>query len=228
MIGRMIKRALVVSLLVFGLAIISHAQTSQQPYTQPSPQASPQQEEIPPQKRALIREYLEVTHVRKTADDILDAALSQAANDLPELLSEMLKSDSTLTAAEREQALQKVNEVTTRIMRRYAEGIRQINFAQIMEDFTASIANKYFTEDELRDLIAFYRTPTGQKSISVLPRIFAESSSQLRQAIGPQVEHLMSDIVRDELKRLQDDLEWQRSAQRPNRPASSPRTRRRP
>lgn len=220
MINRTIKRAGITVLFVFSIAAISHAQTSQQP--------SSQREEIPPQKQALIREYLEVTHVRKTANDVLEEALAQATNELPELLSDMVKNDRTLTDAEREQALQKTNEVAARIMRRYSEGLRQINFAQIMEDFTASIANKYFSEDELRDLITFYRTPTGQKSISILPRILAEASNSLRQAIGPQVEHLMSDIVQDELKRFQDELEWRRATHRPNRPANAPRTRRSP
>jgi hypothetical protein len=33
---------------------------------------------------------------------------------------------------------------------------------------------KYFSAQELRDMLAFYRTPTGEKSLKVLPQVMAE------------------------------------------------------
>ena len=37
------------------------------------------------------------------------------------------------------------------------------------------IYNKYFTEEDIKQLIAFYQTPLGKKVISILPRITQES-----------------------------------------------------
>ncbi|MCW5313769.1 DUF2059 domain-containing protein [Nostoc sp. KVJ3] len=37
------------------------------------------------------------------------------------------------------------------------------------------IYNKYFTNEEIKQLIAFYQTPVGQKAITVIPKIYQES-----------------------------------------------------
>ena len=37
------------------------------------------------------------------------------------------------------------------------------------------IYNKYFTNEEIKQLITFYQTPLGQKTITVLPQLYQES-----------------------------------------------------
>ncbi|MEH2233471.1 MAG: DUF2059 domain-containing protein [Nostoc sp.] len=37
------------------------------------------------------------------------------------------------------------------------------------------IYNKYFTNEEIKQLIRFYQTPLGQKTITVLPQLYQES-----------------------------------------------------
>jgi len=45
----------------------------------------------------------------------------------------------------------------------------------IMVEETVKIYDRHFSEAELEDILAFYRTPTGMKSIRALPQIFQES-----------------------------------------------------
>ncbi|MGL6275643.1 DUF2059 domain-containing protein [Aeromonas dhakensis] len=40
----------------------------------------------------------------------------------------------------------------------------------------AAIYRKHFTEAELKELIAFYQSPVGKKSLDTMPAIFQESS----------------------------------------------------
>ncbi|MBW4565743.1 MAG: DUF2059 domain-containing protein [Mojavia pulchra JT2-VF2] len=37
--------------------------------------------------------------------------------------------------------------------------------------------NKYFTHDEIKQIIAFYQTPLGQKTLTVLPQLSRESAT---------------------------------------------------
>ncbi|MDZ8068856.1 MAG: DUF2059 domain-containing protein [Nostoc sp. DedQUE08] len=39
------------------------------------------------------------------------------------------------------------------------------------------IYNKYFTNEEIKQIIAFYQTPLGQKTITVIPQITQESTA---------------------------------------------------
>ena len=45
--------------------------------------------------------------------------------------------------------------------------------------------DKYYTNDEIKGLIAFYETPLGQKTIQILPALSAESMSR-GQKLGEQ------------------------------------------
>ncbi|WP_420457336.1 DUF2059 domain-containing protein [Rubrivirga sp.] len=66
-----------------------------------------------------------------------------------------------------------------------------LSFESLREDIVA-IYVETFTEPELRDLSAFYRTETGQKSVRLMPQVMARSMALGQQAV---VEH------QDELER---------------------------
>ncbi len=48
------------------------------------------------------------------------------------------------------------------------------------------VYDKYFTHDELKQLIQFYQTPTGKKAISTLPKLTAELR-EIGQKWGEQI-----------------------------------------
>lgn len=51
------------------------------------------------------------------------------------------------------------------------------------DDLSASLAKVYdqnLSEQELKDIIAFYKTPTGQKYIAVQPKLIGESTQQIQ------------------------------------------------
>ncbi|WP_086686336.1 DUF2059 domain-containing protein [Nostoc sp. T09] len=47
---------------------------------------------------------------------------------------------------------------------------------EMINDFIP-IYNKYFTNDEIKQIIAFYQTPLGQKTLTVLPQLSRESAA---------------------------------------------------
>ena len=64
------------------------------------------------------------------------------------------------------------------------------------------IYDKYFTESEVRDLIAFYKTSTAQKFIRLLPQISAEMLPRIEKLIDPELTQLITESVADELMKL--------------------------
>ena len=63
-----------------------------------------------------------------------------------------------------------------------------------MIDMVVPIYAKYFTHDEIKQLLAFYRTPLGEKLIATLPAIMQES-----MAAGQKWGQLLGQQVRKEL-----------------------------
>jgi uncharacterized protein len=69
--------------------------------------------------------------------------------------------------------------------------------AEAMKDAPAIYA-KYFTTQELRDIIAFYRTPAGAKALQTMPKVVIEHLTGVRpkvqefqQGVGTSVREIM-------------------------------------
>jgi hypothetical protein len=76
-----------------------------------------------------------------------------------------------------------------------------MNFPDFLEKAAYPIYDKYFTEEELRDLVAFYKTPTGQKSIQVMPGIVRESMEKANELLGPKINELVDELMREYIER---------------------------
>jgi hypothetical protein len=50
-----------------------------------------------------------------------------------------------------------------------------------------------FSEQELSDIVAFYKTPSGQAAIAKLPKVMAETMPAVRNTIVPQMQQDMID-----------------------------------
>ena len=71
--------------------------------------------------------------------------------------------------------------------------------AKLLEDIAAIYA-RHFTVDEMRQLIAFYRTPLGQKFLDKMPTITQESMNA-GQAFGQVLAGELQKRVIDELRK---------------------------
>ena len=92
--------------------------------------------------------------------------------------------------------------------------------ARVIEDVSVELYDKYFTEGEIKDLIVFYKSPTGKKTIDVLPKMFAESITNTMDAVKPKVLEIMAELVQEETERVKKELEDKKSPKRPLPPRS--------
>lgn len=61
--------------------------------------------------------------------------------------------------------------------------------AQVMRDSPAVYA-RHFTADELRAMLAFYKSPVGQKALHTMPAVMSE----LGQQMAPQMQAFQEDL----------------------------------
>ena len=59
----------------------------------------------------------------------------------------------------------------------------------VMQD-VPSIYARHFSAQELRDMIAFYKSPTGVKSLKEMPALLAEVSQQ----VAPRMQRMQTDL----------------------------------
>ena len=64
------------------------------------------------------------------------------------------------------------------------------------------IYDRHFDEQDLREMVSFYRTPAGQKSVALLPQIAQETMRDVAEAVQPQIVGLVQEIIAEEAAAL--------------------------
>jgi uncharacterized protein len=81
-----------------------------------------------------------------------------------------------------------IDQATLTELRNEFERIQVQYMAGVMADAPAIYA-RHFSAQELRDMLAFYKTPTGQKALQVMPQLTAEVFQMVMQKMqGLQVQ----------------------------------------
>lgn len=160
-------------------------------------------QQIPEEKRKLIAEFLELTGGEKTFQQVSQVMLSQMEQQLTALLASDLTGTAQLSPQERQQVADTLSLEMNRISQKYSQlFLERLDYQKIIEQVYYPLYDKYFTNEDLRRLIAFYRSPAGQKSIEVMPQLLQESVQRTTQIIAPTVVGIIQEIITEELQRI--------------------------
>lgn len=123
-----------------------------------------------------------------------------AANELIQLLSKDLMAQTTKQVTEQtwpqvERVLGRMDPGIMAALRREFEAGMTATMAEAMQD-AAPIYARHFTEQELRDILAFYRTPTGVKALQQLPHVLAESTAAMSTRLETSLPRSMDSFTR--------------------------------
>jgi hypothetical protein len=180
-----------------------------------------------PEKRALIAEFLDIIQTRKVAMDVYREMIVQQRKISSDVITRSMETKSEykeLSEVDREKVRKEILDNSERTDKRVYELLEaRLDFPTLMENISYQLYDKYFTEQELKDLVGFYRSPAGKKSIEVGPKLFSESMELTRISILPMMNEVIDIMAKEESERLSRELEEIKSQQ----PAAKPRPTRR-
>jgi hypothetical protein len=160
---------------------------------------------ISPGKRALIKELADVTQVADQFEEVVTAAVLQMGESYAEILSGAMTEAGILDDAERLKVKQELIDThgsfSDRLLDLFFE---RVSVAEVLEQIYYPLYNKYFTEGELRDLIAFYETPTGRKTTKIMPQLWQESLQRSSEVLNPTIIELTVEILEEDKKGLRE------------------------
>jgi hypothetical protein len=162
-----------------------------------------QQPEIAPGKKALIAEIISVTKADKQVEALMQSAFEQMDKDYPKMIEQIVNSQeyAGLTANDKKfiiETLVKEN-IGERSLR--ARLFSSINYKEYVERSVYPLYDKFFTEAELGDLLAFLKSPTGQKMNSILPELFAESVRLAQEYLVPKIIEITNTVVEADISK---------------------------
>ena len=135
------------------------------------------------------------------------AETMQAARDLvalvtKETMRQMVQQVTAQVWPRIEQSLRAKQSITDSQLSDLRKEYERIQFEfipKVMDD-APSIYARHFTASELRELLAFYQTPLGEKSLRVLPQVTAETMASMM----PRMQQLQTQVLEAFVKVLRE------------------------
>jgi hypothetical protein len=164
------------------------------------------QNTMTPEKRALINDLLKVIQAERNIQASMTMAIGVMRKSFAELISKTVPNEIGEKTSESDEARKRAAELTSKTMERFQDRLmKEINVSELVENVTVPLYDKFYTESELKDLIAFYKTPTGQKSISIQPQLTGEGAARTMDYLMPKMQKItreMSDELEGEIKKI--------------------------
>lgn len=158
---------------------------------------------ISEEKRKLIGELIVLTKTDQQIVEITDKMLESMEKMYPTIVAQTSQMTESLSAEEKKQLSEMMDARFKSFSRKFREKLPQrINYKQFVIDAIYPLYDKFFTEKELGDLIAFYKTETGQKVTNVMPKLMEESTELSAKFLLPQVIKLVEEIMKEEFPEL--------------------------
>ena len=137
-------------------------------------------------KQESIKELFHVMQQDSTMDKMFNSMIPSMINQMK---SQHPINDSLANARSNE--LMKVTMQTTKVI-----------LKKMMDEDMVALYDKYFSQKEINDYIAFYKSPSGQKFIKVTPDISKDLMGIMMQKYIPEIQNAIKTKV-EEMKILE-------------------------
>jgi hypothetical protein len=164
--------------------------------------------ELTESKQAAIRELLEIVGVVGMAEQMSDqqgiVELMRIRPRYFQMMEFAVSEQGDLSEEDRQLLLARLQDFDAFAERFRALFDERLNFSQIIEAVYLPLYDKYFSDEELQQMLAFYRTPVGRKGIEVMPSLMQEAGGGVEEAVRPLSIGLIQGIVAEERAALAD------------------------
>ncbi|HEX8367547.1 MAG TPA: DUF2059 domain-containing protein [Pyrinomonadaceae bacterium] len=153
---------------------------------------------VAPEKQAAIKELVAIIQADNKVEDLVQMMSAQMQVTSKTIFKALLDERTDLTAAERKSLEDAFAASQNESARRYQEKFAQkLDLKAIMEETSIAIYDKHYTLEEVRDLTAFYKSPTGQKSLRLMPAIMSDSMQAMQDKLLPKIPVIIREIEED-------------------------------
>jgi hypothetical protein len=161
------------------------------------------QDAISPAKRNLIAEFILVSKMDKQLDQLLDVLFTAQDLMYAETVRKSVERRTDLSPKRKEALQLSMIERSKAFSTKFRERLpAAINFPEYIEQAVYPIYDKAFTEKELADLVAFYKSDTGQKIMVIMPQLMTESMEVAQRVLFPKVTKLVDEIIAEDIEGL--------------------------
>lgn len=162
------------------------------------------QDKISEEKKQLISELIVLTKTDKNIAEITDTLLASMETPYVSAFNLTIDKRNDLSEQDKEIMKNSFKDYFAKFSTKFRARLPQaVNFQTYIENSVYPLYDKFFTVDELKDLINFYKTPTGKKVIDTMPLLYKESAELAQKNLLPDLLKLLDALLQEDLEELQ-------------------------
>jgi uncharacterized protein len=174
------------------------------------------QQKSTPEKEALIKELLAVSGSAKGTKDMANMMASFQQSEAEKLIKELTDNDKTMSPEEKEAVRKSSVESIARLTKRIDEFFdKELDLDKEIDEVAIPIYDKHYSETEIRELIAFHRSPVGQKTLAVMPQMMMDLMSGFVEKIGPKLRDFLKRATNEEYALIKKEFEARQAQPKP-------------
>lgn len=159
---------------------------------------------ISDEKRKLIAELVVLMKMDKSVVDITDAMLKSLETTYIISFNHTVDRRPDLTSKQKVRLKASSESRYSAFSNKFRERLPQaVDYHKYIEDTVYPLYDKFYTEQELKDLDVFYRSPTGQKVITTMPELYRDSTKMAQETLMPQILKLIDQIMKEDLENIE-------------------------
>ena len=173
---------------------------------------------VPTEKQAAIKELIGLINTDNKAEELVAIFDKQMSGTRVTIVESILSDRADLTEAEKKS----LREVLVVKMEEYAKGFQEklmqkLNYTEMINEISTIVYDKYFSLEEIEDLIAFYKTPTGQKTLKTMTPLMSDTLQLTMDRMLPKIPIVMEELQQEERQYIEREVNARKP--RPKKPA---------
>ena len=168
---------------------------------------SPATVQTDPQKEAAVKDLLAALNFSRMMRDATEAMKGLIGAQMPQLAEQVLAMDQRVPQEQKAKLRGHFQAQMKSIQPRLDSHLSaMLNNKDYLADNEAAMTAFYlnhFTLDEIKELTAFHRTPTGQKALLLTPQAMNEVMKTIMPKWSPRWQEQMVSFVRAEIAQMQ-------------------------
>ena len=155
--------------------------------------------DVEPAKAALIKELLEVSRATRNAQLGYDTVVQQQMRGLHVALNDRIDGDTSMNEEQKQEAKRVLLLHLNKRMAHTKELMQEkVDLSKLVADAYIKLYDKYFSTQEIKDMLAWYKSPTGQRMLDTLPNMTQEMMTLVNASLMPKLKEIDEQMMSEE------------------------------
>ena len=147
------------------------------------------------EKRTAIKELINLINSDNKAEELANVLVAQIQESEDAIVKDILKARTDLTATERKSIEDSLLNDKSNSAKRFQDKLMQkLNYSELVNQVVSVVYDRYYSLEDIKNLTAFYRTPTGQKSLQMMTPIASDTIQMMQAQLLPKIPIIIKEL----------------------------------